>query len=100
VLGIGEGLALAQDATTAACAGGNALYFAFYFRRSLPPARRLGAATLAVLNFGIFFERVYFIELYVDGAGLEPISWLCAHLLLSLGTFAITALAARQWLNR
>ncbi len=106
MLSIDDGLVLAQDSATMACAGGNAAYFAFYLRRSVTLVRRVSAAILATVNLGIFVERIYSIDLYLasqDGLDFpspEPASWLLAHLLLFLGTAATTALIVRQLLHR
>jgi hypothetical protein len=106
VLSIDDELVIAQDSATMACAGGNAVYFAFYVGRAATLVRRVSAAVLATMNLGIFVERLHAIDLYlasqdsVDFASPEPASWLLAHLLLFLGTAATTALIVRQLLHR
>lgn len=108
MLTFGDGLVLAQQAATVACALVNAAYFLLYQRRTATPARRLGAAVLTLLNLGVLVEGAYLFVFYAAHRLspeattwlLSPLPWLLARLLLFLGTALTTALVARQWRHR
>ena len=108
MLAFGDGLVVAQDVVTLACAAVNAGYFALYRRRSATAGRRLGASVLALLYLGVAAEGVYLVSLYAahrlspaaTTSLLAPAPWLLARLFLFLGTASTTALVLRQWRHR
>ena len=103
--GLGDTLAVAQDLTTALCAGFNFLYFLSYLvRRQEAPPRRVGAAALALVNAGALAESLYFAALYAtyrlgwqtEMAFLAPSPWLLARSLPFLGTLFVSLLILRR----
>ena len=59
MFGFGDAVAVSQDLATALCGGFNSLYFLLYaLRRPEALRRRIGAATLALVNGGVLVESL------------------------------------------
>ena len=99
-----QALVLAEDLATVACGGFNSLSLLLYWARARPGSpRRIGAATLALLNAGVVAEGAFFLALYQShlwlgktGAFLTPPPWLASRTLLFLSTAAISLLILRR----
>jgi len=97
-------LVVAQDMGTALCAVFNAAYFSrLWLRASGWRARRLGAASLALVNAAIALESLFFQAVYwCYGMGvsiealLSPGVWLMARFLLFAAAAFITVLILRR----
>ena len=99
----GAGLAFAADGATAAAATFNAASFWVRAGNEPVPGRRTALAVMFLLSAGVAVQALVAQAMYSAhrfGYALDPFfdlgPWLASRLLLTAGTFALTALILRR----